>query len=59
MLGERREGKLNEQLELFDCRMGQGTPAASVAIDLEVMDELIEAELTDVAGPKARPEPDR
>ena len=58
-LEERLAGKLNEQLELFACRMRQGLLAASVAIGLEVMDELIEAEVTDLAGPKGRHDPDR
>jgi hypothetical protein len=58
-LEERLAGKLNEQLELFACRMRQGLLAASVAIGLEVMDELIEAEVTDAAGPKGRHDPDR
>ena len=52
-------GKLNEQLELFACRMHQGLLAASVAIGLDVMGELIEAEVTDIAGPKGKHDPDR
>ncbi len=58
-LEERLAGKLNEQLELFACRMRQGLLAASVAIGLEVMDELIEAEVTDVAGEKGKHDPGR
>ena len=58
-LEERLAGKLNEQLELFACRMRQGLLAASVAIGLEVMDELIDAEVTDAAGPKGKHDPDR
>ena len=58
-LEERLAGKLNEQLELFACRMRQGLLAASVAIGLEVMDELIDAEVTDAAGPKGKHDPGR
>ena len=58
-LEERLAGKLNEQLELFACRMRQGLLAASVAIGLDVMGELIEAEVTDIAGPKGKHDPDR
>ena len=58
-LEERLAGKLNEQLELFACRMRQGLLAASVAIGLEAMDELIEAEVTDITGEKGRHDPGR
>lgn len=39
---------------LFATRMREGLLAASVAIGLEVMGELMEAEVTEIAGPKGR-----
>jgi putative transposase len=53
-LAERLAGKVSEQLELFASQMRQGLLAASVAIGLDVMGELIDTEVTDVAGPKGR-----
>lgn len=53
-LSERLAGKVSKQLELFASRMRQGLLAASVAIGLEVMGELVEAEVTEVAGPKGK-----
>src|ERR1019366_3747627 len=58
-LEERLAGKLNEQLELFACRMRQGLLAASEAIGLEGMDALTEAEVPDAAGPKGKHDPGR
>jgi putative transposase len=55
----RLAGKLDEQLELFASQMRHGLLAASVAIGLDVMGELIEAEVTEVAGPKGKHDPDR
>jgi hypothetical protein len=48
----RLAGKVSEQLELFAAEMRQGLLAASVAIGLEVMGELVAAEVAEVAGPK-------
>ena len=58
-LAERLAGKMTEQLELFADRMRQGLLAASVAIGLDVMGELVDAEVTEVAGPKGRHDRDR
>jgi transposase-like protein len=58
-LSERLAGKVSEQLEAFAAQMRQGLLAASVAIGLDVMGELIDAEVTDVAGPKGRHDKDR
>jgi transposase-like protein len=58
-LSERLVGKVSEQLEEFATQMRQGLLAASVAIGLDVMGELVDAEVTDVAGPKGCHDPDR
>ena len=58
-LPERLAGKVSEQLEAFAAQMRHGLLAASVAIGLDVMGELVEAEVTDVAGPKGRHDADR
>jgi putative transposase len=55
----RLAGKVSEQLELFAAEMRQGLLAASVAIGLEVMGELVAAEVAEVAGPKGRHDPGR
>jgi len=53
-LSERLGGSVSEQLELFAERMREGLLAASVAIGLEVMGELVEAEVVELAGPKGK-----
>lgn len=53
-LAERLAGTAGEQLVLFAQRMHEGLLAASVAIGLDVMAELMEAEVAEVAGPKGR-----
>jgi len=53
-LAERLAGKVGDELVLFAHRMHEGLLAASVAIGLDVMAELMEAEVTEVAGPKGR-----
>jgi putative transposase len=58
-LPERLAGKVDEQLILFATQMRQGLLAASVAIGLEVMGELVEAEVTEVCGPKGRHDSNR
>lgn len=55
----RLAGKVSEQLELFAAEMRQGLLAASVAIGLGVMAELVDAEVAEVAGPKGRHDPGR
>jgi putative transposase len=58
-LSERLAGKVSVQLEAFASQMREGLLAASVAIGLDVMGELVDAEVTDVAGPKGRHDADR
>ena len=58
-LPERLAGKVSEQIEAFAAQMRQGLLAASVTIGLAVMGELIDSEVTDIAGPKGRHDPDR
>jgi transposase-like protein len=58
-LSERLAGKVSEQLESFASQMRHGLLAASVAIGLGVMGELIDAEVTDIAGPKGRHDNER
>jgi putative transposase len=58
-LPERLAGKVSDQLELFASQMRQGLLAASVAIRLAVMAELIETEVNEVAGSKGKHDPSR
>jgi putative transposase len=58
-LAERLAGKVGDELLLFAARMREGLLAASVAVGLEVMGELMEAEVTELAGPKGKHNPDR
>jgi hypothetical protein len=58
-LGERLAGTVSDQLEQFAAQVRHGLFAASVSIGLEVMGELLEAEVTDVAGPKGKHNPGR
>ena len=58
-LAERLAGKAGEQLVLFAQRMQEGLLAASVTIGLDVMAEFMEADATEVAGPKGKHNPDR
>ena len=58
-LPERLAGKVSEQLEHFAAQMRQGLLAASVSIGLEVMGELMQAEVTELAGPKGKHDPNR
>jgi len=58
-LPERLAGKVSEQLEAFASQMREGLLAASVSIGLDVMGELIEAEVTEIAGPKGRHDKNR
>ena len=58
-LQERLAGSVSEQLGLFAERMREGLLAASVAIGLEVMSELVEAEVSELAGPKGKHDPGR
>ncbi len=56
---ERLVGSVDEQLGLFAERMREGLLAASVAVGLEVMSELQEAEVIELAGPKGKHDPGR
>jgi transposase-like protein len=58
-LPERLAGKVSEQLEAFAGQMREGLLAASVTIGLDVMGELIDAEVIEIAGPKGRHDPHR
>src|SRR5919106_426282 len=58
-LPERLAGKVSDQLEVFATQIRHGLLAASVTIGLDVMGELIDAEVTEIAGPKGRHNPDR
>jgi putative transposase len=58
-LSGRLAGKVSDQLEAFAAQMRQGLLAASVTIGLDVMGELVDAEVNDVAGPKGHHDPDR
>jgi putative transposase len=58
-LSERLAGNVSDQLEEFASNMREGLLAASVAIGLDVMGELVDAEVTDIAGPKGRHDKNR
>jgi hypothetical protein len=53
-LSERLAEGVSEQLGACAERMREGLLAASVAIGLEVMGELVEAEVVELAGPKGK-----
>ncbi|MHB8340871.1 MAG: IS256 family transposase [Mycobacteriales bacterium] len=53
-LAERLAGKVGEELVGFATRMREGLLAASVGIGLEVMGELMEAEVRELAGPRGK-----
>ena len=58
-LTERLAGRLDGHLALFTQHMREGLLAASVAVGLDVMAELMQAELTALAGPKGKHNPAR
>jgi putative transposase len=58
-LGERLAGRLDGHLARFAEHMREGLLAASTAVGLEVMAELMAAEVTDLAGPKGKHDPAR
>ena len=58
-LPERLAGKVSEQLEAFAAQMRQGLLAASVTIGLDVMGELVDAEVADIGGRKGRHDANR
>ncbi len=59
LLPARLAGKVSDQVEAFADQMREGLLAASVAIGLDVMAELMEAEVTEVAGRKGSHDRDR
>lgn len=58
-LEERLAGALDGHLATFAEHVREGLLAASTAVGLEVMAELMDAEVTELAGPKGRHDPDR
>jgi putative transposase len=52
-------GRVDEHLAVFAAHMTQGLLAASTAVGLEVMDELMAVEVTELAGPKGKHDPAR
>jgi hypothetical protein len=56
-LAERLAGRLDRHLVRFAEHLREGLLAASVAVGLEVMGELMDAEVTDLAGPRASTTP--
>lgn len=52
-------GRVSDELELFAARMHEGLLAAAVAVGLEVFDQLLDANVTAIAGEKGRHDPDR
>jgi transposase-like protein len=58
-LPERLAGAVDGHLVTFAEHVREGLLAASTAVGLEVMAEMMEAEVTEVAGVKGRHDPDR
>jgi putative transposase len=52
-------GRVDEHLARFVVHMTEGLLAASTAVGLEVMAELMQVEATELAGPKGRHDPTR
>ena len=52
-------GRVDEHLAAFAAHMTQGLLAASTAVGLEVMAELMQVEVTELAGPKGKHDPQR
>jgi putative transposase len=52
-------GRVDEHLAAFAAHMTQGLLAASTAVGLEVMAELMDVEVTELAGPKGKHDPQR
>ena len=51
--------QVDELTGRFAEHIGEGLMAASVAIGLDVLDRMMQSEVTDLAGPKGRHDPDR
>ncbi len=58
-LSEQLSGRIDGHLEAFAEHMREGLLAASTAVGLEVMAELMDAEVAEIAGPKGKHDPDR
>jgi len=58
-LPERLAGRVDEHLAAFAAHMTQGLLAASTAVGLEVMGELLDVEVAGLAGPKGKHNPQR
>jgi putative transposase len=58
-LAKQLAGRIDGHLATFVEHMREGLLAASTAVGLEVMAELMHAEVTDLAGPKGRHDPNR
>ena len=58
-LPEQLAGRVDGHLVRFAEHMREGLLAASTAVGLEVMGELMDTEVTELAGPKGRHDPDR
>ena len=58
-LSERLAGRVDGHLATFAEHMREGLLAASTAVGLEVMAELMDAEVTALVGPKGRHDTDR
>jgi putative transposase len=52
-------GRVDEHLAAFAAHMTQGLLAASTAVGLEVMGELMDVEVVELAGPKGKHDPAR
>jgi putative transposase len=52
-------GRVDEHLAVFAAHMTQGLLAASTAVGLEVMAELMDVEVVELAGPKGKHDPAR
>jgi hypothetical protein len=52
-------GRVDQHLAAFAAHMTQGLLAASTAVGLDVMAELMAAEVSDLAGPKGKHNPAR
>jgi putative transposase len=59
VLPERLAGRLDGHLAAFAAHMTQGLLAASTAVGLEVMAELMAVEVVELAGPKGKHNPQR
>ena len=58
-LSEQLSGRIDGHLEAFAEHMREGLLAASTAVGLEVMAELMDAEVAEIAGPRGRHDPER